>query len=106
MLPEDGDEHEDGGDEDQGQGGLRDGPRWEGLDVADGVFVVGLFVPAGEGGEQEEADEGEDDGDDSVRVRRVSVLFGSLDRVRGREEGKGRRQWGGLGRERERTYIK
>jgi hypothetical protein len=68
VLPEDGDEHEDGGDEDQGQGDLRDGPRGEGLDVDVGAGVgVALLVPAGEGREEEEGDEGEDDGYDAGR---------------------------------------
>jgi hypothetical protein len=66
MLPQDGDEHEDGGDEDQGQGDLGDGPRGEGLDVDVGAGAgVALFVPAGEGGEEEEGDEGQDDGYDA-----------------------------------------
>jgi hypothetical protein len=68
MLPQDGDEHEDGGDEDEGQGDLRDGPRGEGLDVDVGAGAgVALFVPAREGGEEEEGDEGEDDGYDAGR---------------------------------------
>jgi hypothetical protein len=47
---------------------LADGPRGEGLDVdlRAGVFVL-LVVPAGEGSEEDEADEREDDGDDAVR---------------------------------------
>jgi hypothetical protein len=69
VLPEDGDEHEDGGDEDEGQGDLRDGPRGEGLDVYVGAGAgVALFVPAREGGEEEEGYEGEDDGYDAGRV--------------------------------------
>jgi hypothetical protein len=46
---------------------LHHGARGEGLDVdvAAGAGVV-LFVPAWEGREEEEGDEGEDDGDDSV----------------------------------------
>jgi hypothetical protein len=68
MLPEDGDEHEDRGDEDQGEGNLRDGSRGERLDVDVGAGAgVALFVPAGEGGEEEEGDEGEDDGYDAGR---------------------------------------
>ena len=64
MLPEDGDEDEDRGDEDDGEGDLRDGPGGEGLDFALGALGVGFFVPDGEGGEEEDADEGEDDCDD------------------------------------------
>lgn len=66
MLPEHGDEHEDGGDEDDGESDLGYGARGEGLDFAFGTFGVFFFVPAGECGEEEEADEGEDYGDDAV----------------------------------------
>lgn len=65
MLPQDRDQHEDGGDEDDGQGHLRHGPAGEGLHLAVGPLAVLLLVPAGEGGQQEEADEGEDYGDDA-----------------------------------------
>jgi len=66
VLPEDGDEDEDGGDKDEREGDLGDGSGGERLDVdvGPGAGVV-LFVPAGEGGEEEEGDEGEDDGDDA-----------------------------------------
>ena len=68
MLPEDGDEHEDRGDEDQGEGDLRDGPRGERLDVDIGASAgVALLVPTWESGEEEEGDEGEDDGYDAGR---------------------------------------
>ena len=67
MLPEHGDEHEDRSDEDEGEGDLGDGPRGEGLDVDVGARAgVVFFVPAGEGGEEEEGDEGEDYGDDAA----------------------------------------
>ncbi len=65
MLPQHRHQHEDRRHEDQRQRHLRHGPRGEGLDVVGRAFFVGLFVPAGEGGEEDEADEGEDDGDDS-----------------------------------------
>lgn len=68
MLPQHADEHEDRGHEDERERDLADGPGGEGLDVALGAALVGFLVPAGEGGEQEEADEGEDDGDDAVGV--------------------------------------
>ena len=46
---------------------MRDGAGGEGLDVDVGAGAgVVFFVPAGEGGEEEEGDEGEDDGDDAV----------------------------------------
>lgn len=68
VLPQDADEDEDGGDEDEGQGDLGDGPRGEGFDVDVGAGAgVVLFVPAREGGEEEEGYEGEDYGDDAVK---------------------------------------
>lgn len=84
MLPQDRDEHEDGGDEDDGQGHLRDGPAGERLHLALGALAVFLLVPAREGGEEEEADEGEDDGDDAVRRGGglISMLL-SLDQLLG-----------------------
>ena len=51
---------------------MRDGTRGEGFDVSFGTVVVDFFVPAWEGGKEDEADEGEDDGDDSVI--QVSIL--------------------------------
>ena len=67
VLPQHADEHEDGGDEDVRQGDLGDGSAGEGLDVDVGAGAgVVFFVPAGEGGEEEESDEGEDDGDDAA----------------------------------------
>lgn len=66
VLPQDRDEDEDARDEDDGQGDLGDGPTGEGFDLAVGALAVLLLVPAGEGGQEKEADEGEDYGDDSV----------------------------------------
>ena len=66
MLPQHGDENEDGGDEDDGEGDLGNRSGWEGLDVTLGAFRVFCLVPAGESGEEDEADEGEDDGNDAV----------------------------------------
>jgi hypothetical protein len=72
VLPQHADEHEDGGDEDERERDLADGPRGEGLDVDFGAgFFVLLVVPPGEGGEEDEADEGEDDSDDA-KTRCVS----------------------------------
>ena len=66
VLPQHGHEHEDGGDEDDREGDLADGPGREGLDVDFGARgLVLLVVPAGECGEEEEGEEGEDDGHDS-----------------------------------------
>lgn len=58
MLPQHGDEHEDGSHEDEGQRNLGDGSGGEGVDVVVGASLVGFFVPTGEGGEEDEADEG------------------------------------------------
>ena len=45
---------------------MGDGAGGEGFYVAEfGAVVGGFFVPAGEGSEEEEAKEGEDDGDDA-----------------------------------------
>lgn len=61
VLPQYGDEDEDGGDEDEGEGDLRDGARGEGFDVDVGAGAgVRFFVPAGEGGEQDEGYKDED----------------------------------------------
>lgn len=65
MLPQHGHEDKDGGDKDYGEGHLRHGPAGEGLDLAVGPLAVLLLVPAWEGGQEEEADEGEDYGDDA-----------------------------------------
>ena len=67
VLPQHRDQHEDGGDEDDGQRHLRHGPAREGFHLAVGALAVLLLVPAREGGQEEEADEGEDDGDDAAR---------------------------------------
>jgi hypothetical protein len=67
VLPQDRDEHEHARDEDERERDLADGPRGERLDVDLAARELVFFdVPAGEGGEQDEAEEGEDDGDDSV----------------------------------------
>ena len=66
VLPQHRHQHEDGRDEDDGQRHLRHGPRGERLHLAVGALAVLLLVPAREGGEQQEADEGEDDCDDAV----------------------------------------
>ena len=66
VLPQHRHQHEDARHEDEGERDLRHGPRGEGLDVALGSPLVDLLVPAGKGREQDEADEGEDDGDDAM----------------------------------------
>lgn len=65
MLPQHGDQHKDGADEDDGEGDLRDGAGGEGLHFALGADAVFLLVPAWEGCEEQEADEGKDDCDDA-----------------------------------------
>lgn len=66
VLPEDGHEHEDGGDEDECERGLGYGAGGEGFDVDFAAAARALFVPAREGREEEEGYEGEDYGDDAV----------------------------------------
>jgi len=83
MLPQHADEHEDGGDENEGEGDLRDGAGGEGFDVDVGAGAgVALFVPAREGGEEEEGYEGEDYGDDAVRKFGLGDIMGCGVRVR------------------------
>lgn len=65
MLPQDGHEDEDGGDEDESEGDLGNWSRGEGLDIAFRAFGVFLLVPAGEGSEEKEADKGEDNSNDT-----------------------------------------
>ena len=76
MLPEYRDEDEDRGDEDEGQGDLGDGAGGEGFYIADGVVFGGFFVPAGEGGEEEEAEEGEDYGDNAGDLVSIDAMIG------------------------------
>lgn len=65
VLPQHRHQHEDRRDEDDGQRDLRHGPRGEGLDVDVGPVFVLVAVPPREGREEDEAYEGEDDGDNS-----------------------------------------
>lgn len=65
MLPKDRDENEDGSDEDDGQGDLRDGTGGERLDLALRSFRVFFLVPSRESSEEEQTDEGENDGNDA-----------------------------------------
>lgn len=78
MLPEHGDEDEDGGDEDEGKGDLRDWSRWERLDIdVRTCALVSLLMPAREGGEEDEGEEGEDNGNDEQVGEYDSILEGS-----------------------------
>lgn len=65
VLPQHRDEHKYAGDEDDGEGDLGDGARGNGADDAVGALGVFLFVPRGKGGEEEDAEKGKDDGNDS-----------------------------------------
>lgn len=95
VLPQHADEHEDRGHEDERERDLADGSGGEGLDVALGAAFVGFLVPAGEGGEQEEADEGEDDGNDAVGVRAGLATCAFLFSITRRLAGKGEMgRWG------------
>lgn len=68
MLPQDRHQDKDTGNEDDGECNLRDGSAGKRLDLAHTVLRILLLVPSGEGGQKQEADEGEDDGDnDQVR---------------------------------------
>ena len=78
MLPQHRHEDEDGGDEDQSESDLRDGTRGEGFDVSVGAMFVDFFVPAREGGEEEEANEGEDDGHDTNDLVSTKARGGGL----------------------------
>ena len=66
MLPQHRHEHEHGRDEYQRERDLRDRTGGEGLDISFRAAFVGFFVPAREGCQEEEGDEGEDYGDDSI----------------------------------------
>ena len=56
---------------------MGDGAGGEGFYVADfGTVIGGFFVPAGEGGEEQEAEEGEDDGDDAGNLVSVDTITG------------------------------
>lgn len=68
MLPKHRDQHEDGADEDDGEGDLRHWTGGEGFDFALGADAVFLLVPAWEGREKKEADEGKDDGNDAIDI--------------------------------------
>lgn len=78
VLPQYGDEDEDRGHEDEGESDLGDRSRGERLDVSFGAALVGFFVPAGEGCEEDEADEGEDHGDDSAVMVTLVVWWCGL----------------------------
>ncbi len=67
VLPQHRHEHEHRRHEDDRQRHLRHRPARERLDLPLRPLAVLLLVPAGEGRQQQEADEGEDDGDDAVR---------------------------------------
>lgn len=56
---------------------MRNGPGWEGLDVniGSGAFIA-LLVPAREGGEKDEGEEGENNGHDKKVWEDDSVLEG------------------------------
>ena len=65
MLPQYGNEDEDGGDEDDSQRDLGNGSRGEWLDFAVGALGVSLLVPTRESGEKQKTDKGEDDGNNA-----------------------------------------
>jgi len=77
MLPQYRYKYKDRRDEDECQRNLRDGSRWERLDVDVGAgSCVVLLVPAGEGREEEECDKGKDKCDDDQVGEHYAVLEG------------------------------
>ena len=73
MLPQDGNEDKDGGNEDEGESDLRHWARGKWFDFSVGAVIIVLFVPAGKRSEKEEADERKDNGDDSRKGRQYSL---------------------------------
>lgn len=68
MLPQHRHKYEYRGDKDYGEGNLRNGPAGEGLHLTLGTFAIFLLMPTREGSEEDEANEGEDNGNDAVRA--------------------------------------
>lgn len=80
MLPQYGDKDEDGGDEDEGKGDLRNRSRWERLDVdIRACTLIPLLVPSWEGCEQDEGEEGKNQGDDQEIGEDDGVFEGCCD---------------------------
>ena len=75
MLPQDGNEYKDRGDEDEREGDLGDWARGKWLNFSVGAVVVMLFVPTRKRSEEEEADERKNNGNDSEN-RRQQFLYG------------------------------
>ena len=65
MLPQDGNEYKDRGDEDERKGDLGNWARREWFHFSVGAVVVVLFVPTRKRSEEEEADECKNNGDNS-----------------------------------------
>ena len=65
MLPQDGNEYKNRGDEDEREGDLGDWARGKWLDFSVGAVIVVLFVPTRKCSEEEEADKCKNNGNDS-----------------------------------------
>lgn len=84
MLPQDAHQHEYRRDENQCERHLRDGSGGKGFDVNVGAGAsVVFFVPAGKSGEEEKGEEGEDEGDDAVVKKKMSVSVGCYEGKKG-----------------------
>lgn len=73
MLPQDGNEYKDRGDEDERQGDLGDWARGKWFHFPVGAVIVVLFVPTRKSSKEEEADESKDNGDNSEYRRQQSL---------------------------------
>lgn len=78
MLPQDGNEYKDRGDENESEGDLGDWARGKWLNFSVGAVVVVLFVPTRKRSEEEEADKCKNNGNDSGNKRQQS-LYGKGD---------------------------
>lgn len=79
MLPENGDQAKHKPKRAQPQRNLRHLRRREGLDLALRPILVNFYVPSGKRDQENKAHEGQDNSDESVRVR----SYPHLDRVMG-----------------------
>jgi len=66
MLPQDRHQHEDRGDKDDGKSDLADRSTGERFDFALRPFTIFFFVPARERSEQQQADKGKNNSDDTT----------------------------------------
>lgn len=74
MLTQSAGEGQDGRNGDEPEGRLRDGARREGFYFLFAALLVRLFVPAREGGQEDDGDEGEGDGSESDKINVSRIL--------------------------------